>query len=82
MLQILLEICSYLPDHDSAPLLALLIVKQLIALMTFCHRSLPDLELVMESSLMSILRWNFKANMDKTISADNGQITLVLFLDF
>lgn len=25
---------------------------------------------------MSILRWNFKANMDKTISADNGQITL------
>lgn len=39
-------------------------------------RSLPDLELVMESSLMSILRWNFKANMDKTISADNGQITL------
>ncbi|KAJ4704420.1 transducin family protein / WD-40 repeat family protein [Melia azedarach] len=39
-------------------------------------RSLPELELVMETSLMSILRWNFKANMDKTISADNGQITL------
>ncbi|KAJ0027944.1 hypothetical protein Pint_34863 [Pistacia integerrima] len=39
-------------------------------------RSLPDLELVNETSLMSILRWSFKANMDKTISADNGQITL------
>ncbi|KAK3212319.1 hypothetical protein Dsin_017025 [Dipteronia sinensis] len=39
-------------------------------------RSLPDLELVKESSLMSILRWNFKANMDKTTSADNGQMTL------
>ncbi|XP_030925506.1 uncharacterized protein LOC115952465 isoform X1 [Quercus lobata] len=40
-------------------------------------RSLPDLELVKESSLMSILRWNFKANMDKTMSSsDNGQIAL------
>ncbi|KAL5740380.1 hypothetical protein ACOSQ2_029560 [Xanthoceras sorbifolium] len=39
-------------------------------------RSLPDLELVKESSLMSILRWNFKANIDKTMSADNGQMTL------
>ncbi|KAK2656543.1 hypothetical protein Ddye_009595 [Dipteronia dyeriana] len=39
-------------------------------------RSLPDLELVKESSLMSILRWNFKANMDKTMSADNGKMTL------
>uniref|UniRef100_A0A2N9H7E9 V-SNARE coiled-coil homology domain-containing protein n=1 Tax=Fagus sylvatica TaxID=28930 RepID=A0A2N9H7E9_FAGSY len=40
-------------------------------------RSLPDLKLVKESSLMSILRWNFKANMDKTMSSsDNGQITL------
>ncbi|XP_057947771.1 uncharacterized protein LOC131143469 [Malania oleifera] len=41
-------------------------------------RSLPRFELVRESSLMSILRWNFKANMDKTISSDdNGQIMLV-----
>ncbi|XP_044473048.1 uncharacterized protein LOC123201555 isoform X2 [Mangifera indica] len=40
-------------------------------------RSLPDLELVKETSLMSILRWSFKANMDKTITADNGQIALV-----
>ncbi|KAL5550468.1 hypothetical protein UlMin_000644 [Ulmus minor] len=40
-------------------------------------RSIPDLELVKESSLISILRWNFKANMDKTMSStDNGQITL------
>ncbi|XP_058075015.1 uncharacterized protein LOC131223597 isoform X2 [Magnolia sinica] len=41
-------------------------------------RSLPDLEVVGESSLMSILRWSFKANMVKTMSsADSGQITLV-----
>ncbi|KAJ4977644.1 hypothetical protein NE237_008424 [Protea cynaroides] len=40
-------------------------------------RSLPDLEVVGESSLMSILRWSFKTNMDKTMSSyDNGQITL------
>ncbi|KAK3018041.1 hypothetical protein RJ639_004531 [Escallonia herrerae] len=40
-------------------------------------RSLPDLELVEETSLMSILRWNFKANMDRTMSSmDNGQISL------
>ncbi|XP_041023794.1 uncharacterized protein LOC121264600 [Juglans microcarpa x Juglans regia] len=40
-------------------------------------RSLPDLELVKETSLMSILRWNFKANMDKAMSSsDSGQITL------
>ncbi|PSS34691.1 Syntaxin-binding protein 5-like [Actinidia chinensis var. chinensis] len=41
-------------------------------------RSLPDLELVKESSLRSILRWSFKANMEKTISStDNGLISLV-----
>ncbi|KAJ7949994.1 transducin family protein / WD-40 repeat family protein [Quillaja saponaria] len=40
-------------------------------------RSLPDLELVEESSLTSILRWNFKANMDKTLSSDNTHIALV-----
>ncbi|KAH7854128.1 hypothetical protein Vadar_010404 [Vaccinium darrowii] len=41
-------------------------------------RSLPDLELVGESSLMSILRWNFKTSMTKTISSsDTGQIVLV-----
>ncbi|XP_024026433.1 uncharacterized protein LOC21399448 isoform X3 [Morus notabilis] len=40
-------------------------------------RSIPDLELVKESSLMSVLRWNFKANMNKMMSSsDNGQITL------
>ncbi|KAL5074426.1 hypothetical protein RYX36_013410, partial [Vicia faba] len=31
---------------------------------TFEIRSLPDLELVTESSLLSILRWNYKVNMD------------------
>ncbi|KAL6953516.1 hypothetical protein U1Q18_013581 [Sarracenia purpurea var. burkii] len=40
-------------------------------------RSVPDLELLKESSLMSILRWSFKANMEKTMSSmDNGLITL------
>ena len=46
-------------------------------------RSIPDLELVKESSLMSILRWNFKANMNKLMSSsDNGQITLVFLVEF
>ncbi|XP_044501411.1 uncharacterized protein LOC123222619 [Mangifera indica] len=40
-------------------------------------RSLFDLKLVKETSLMSILGWSFKANMDKKINANNGQITLV-----
>ncbi|MED6149177.1 hypothetical protein PIB30_059962 [Stylosanthes scabra] len=40
-------------------------------------RSLPDLELVTESSLLSIIRWNYKVNMDKTMcSDDNGNIAL------
>ncbi|CAL5322708.1 unnamed protein product [Camellia sinensis] len=40
-------------------------------------RSLPHLELVGESSLMSILRWNFKISMSKTISSsDTGQIMM------
>ncbi|XAR65951.1 hypothetical protein NMG60_11011970 [Bertholletia excelsa] len=41
-------------------------------------RSLPDLELMGETSLMSILRWNFKTSMCKTISSScTGQIILV-----
>ncbi|XP_057476584.1 uncharacterized protein LOC130764380 isoform X2 [Actinidia eriantha] len=41
-------------------------------------RSLPSLETVGESSLMSIIRWNFKTSMSKTISSsDKGQIVLV-----
>ncbi|XP_057979666.1 uncharacterized protein LOC131165686 isoform X2 [Malania oleifera] len=41
-------------------------------------RSVPDLEVVVECSLMSILRWNFKNNMDKMMSSSyNGQIALV-----
>ncbi|XP_052172342.1 uncharacterized protein LOC127788266 isoform X2 [Diospyros lotus] len=40
-------------------------------------RSLPDFDLKIESSLMSMLRWNFKANMERTISStDNGLIAL------
>ncbi|KAH1199341.1 Syntaxin-binding protein 5 [Glycine max] len=47
---------------------------------TFEIRSLPDLELVAESSLLSILRWNYKVNMDKTMcSDDHGQIVLVQY---
>ncbi|XP_073267237.1 uncharacterized protein [Populus alba] len=46
-------------------------------------RSLPDLEVVVESSLMSILRWNFKTNMEKTIcSSENAQIILVNGCEF
>ncbi|PAN15584.1 hypothetical protein PAHAL_2G499600 [Panicum hallii] len=40
-------------------------------------RSVPDLAIVAESSLMSILRWSYKAGMDKSMSSSNGQITLV-----
>ncbi|KAK7294709.1 hypothetical protein RJT34_17602 [Clitoria ternatea] len=44
---------------------------------TFEIRSVPDLELVAESSLLSILRWNYKVNMDKTMCSDDyGQIVL------
>ncbi|KAJ8550931.1 hypothetical protein K7X08_000301 [Anisodus acutangulus] len=40
-------------------------------------RSLPDLELVEHTSLMSALRWNFKPNMDRAMSSmENGHITL------
>ncbi|KAB5544374.1 hypothetical protein DKX38_012486 [Salix brachista] len=46
-------------------------------------RSLPDLEVVGESSLMSILRWNFKTNMEKTICpSENAQIILVNGCEF
>ncbi|KAG2639272.1 hypothetical protein PVAP13_2NG612900 [Panicum virgatum] len=40
-------------------------------------RSVPDLAIVADSSLMSILRWSYKAGMDKSMSSSNGQITLV-----
>ncbi|WCJ26056.1 transducin family protein / WD-40 repeat family protein [Euphorbia peplus] len=39
-------------------------------------RSFPDYELVKEISIMSILRWNFKGNMERMMSCDNGKITL------
>lgn len=47
-------------------------------------RSLPDLQLVSESSLMSILRWNFKAKIEATMSSDGEHISMVLiqFLTF
>ncbi|KAK7385768.1 hypothetical protein VNO78_31621 [Psophocarpus tetragonolobus] len=41
-------------------------------------RSLPALEVLGGSSLMSILRWNLETNMEKTIcSSSNGNIILV-----
>nr|XP_043636522.1 uncharacterized protein LOC122607576 [Erigeron canadensis] len=41
-------------------------------------RSLPDLKVLAETSLMSILRWNFKNNMENTMSSfGNGHITMV-----
>ncbi|KAB1217722.1 Syntaxin-binding protein 5-like [Morella rubra] len=41
-------------------------------------RSLPTLEVLVESSLVSLLRWNFKHNMEKTMSSsNNGQIILL-----
>lgn len=40
-------------------------------------RSLPDLELLERTSLMSVLRWNFKPNMDRAMSSmENGHIIL------
>uniref|UniRef100_A0A6N2LRD1 Uncharacterized protein n=1 Tax=Salix viminalis TaxID=40686 RepID=A0A6N2LRD1_SALVM len=46
-------------------------------------RSLPDLQVVGESSLMSILRWNFKTNMEKMICpSENAQIILVNGCEF
>ncbi|XP_048231626.1 uncharacterized protein LOC8265361 isoform X2 [Ricinus communis] len=46
-------------------------------------RSLSDLEVVGESSLMSILRWNFKTNMEKTVcSSDTAEFMLVNACEF
>lgn len=46
-------------------------------------RSLPNLEILGELSLLSILRWNFRTNMDKTMSCtEKGQITLVNGCEF
>ncbi|XP_057525296.1 uncharacterized protein LOC130804751 isoform X2 [Amaranthus tricolor] len=39
-------------------------------------RSLPDLELLTESSLISILRWNVRPNMKLAASTDHGEIYL------
>nr|GEY24440.1 synaptobrevin, WD40/YVTN repeat-like-containing domain protein [Tanacetum cinerariifolium] len=55
----------------------------MIKLVDWCHseeleiRSLCDLELVKVTSLMLILRWSFKANMERTMSStENGQIAM------
>ncbi|KAG8099009.1 hypothetical protein GUJ93_ZPchr0013g37919 [Zizania palustris] len=40
-------------------------------------RSLPDMVILAESSLMSLLRWSYKTGMEKSMSSLNGQITLV-----
>ena len=52
-----------------------------LAVISSLYRSLPDLEVVGETSLMATMRWNFKTNMDKMMSSsDKGQITLVSVL--
>lgn len=49
----------------------------------FWSRSIPDFELVGETSLNSILKWTFKTNINKTMSSSGtGQITMVGFLLF
>ncbi|XP_065869531.1 uncharacterized protein [Euphorbia lathyris] len=46
-------------------------------------RSLSNFEVVGETSLMSILRWNFKTNMERTIcSCDAAEIMLVNACEF
>ncbi|XP_071685700.1 uncharacterized protein [Rutidosis leptorrhynchoides] len=46
-------------------------------------RSLPDLKVLAETSIMSILRWNFKTNMENTMSSfGNGHITMVYGCEF
>ncbi|KNA16904.1 hypothetical protein SOVF_084670 isoform B [Spinacia oleracea] len=39
-------------------------------------RSFPDLEMLAESSLFSVLRWNMRPNMKLASCTDNGQICL------
>lgn len=46
------------------------------------NRSFPDLEVVRESSLLSLLRWNFKPNIEKTVCSDDfGHVVLVRLPD-
>lgn len=46
-------------------------------------RSLPDLEVVGDTSISLLLKWTFKTNMNKTMSSSGtGQITMVGFLLF
>ncbi|KQK14486.1 uncharacterized protein LOC100837017 isoform X4 [Brachypodium distachyon] len=40
-------------------------------------RSLPEMEILAESSLMQVLRWSYKTGMDKSMSSSNGQIALL-----
>lgn len=46
------------------------------------NRSFPNLEVVGESSLVSLLSWNFKPNMEKTVCSDDfGHVFLVRLLN-
>ncbi|KAK4359355.1 hypothetical protein RND71_021584 [Anisodus tanguticus] len=52
-------------------------IRQDFSFLNVLGKSLPDLELVEHTSLMSALRWNFKPNMDRAMSSmENGHITL------
>lgn len=53
----------------------------LAVVMGLLCRSLPDLELVKEFSLLPELRWNFKPNTERLISsAENLHIALVIVI--
>ncbi|KAL8257468.1 hypothetical protein R6Q59_029509 [Mikania micrantha] len=46
-------------------------------------RSLPDLNVLADTSIMSIIRWNFKTNMEKTMSSfGNTNISMVYGCEF
>lgn len=59
-------------------------ILKLLRVISWCgymNRSFPNLEVVGESSLLSLLSWNFKPNMEKTVCSDDfGHVLLVRLL--
>jgi hypothetical protein len=47
------------------------------AILIYCDRSLPDIEILAESSLMQLLTWSYKLGMDKSMSSSNGRIGMI-----
>lgn len=61
--------------HVHRQVLYILLTKQRLFVI---NRSLPNFEVIWESSLKSVLRWNFRTNMEKMMSSyGNGQISMV-----